>query len=488
MRQHEDNDRSDFALKGSAEQLTLRLFIVSLLLLAAALIFFSCRETDGKPNDSSARVGSTPSPNPSAALTGGRKGDRFADGTFVLGVNVGGMTRENAAAELKGRVDAELESYECRFSYGEESYTFTSNEMNLESDLDEVLDRALLHGGGEYELSINPVDDIKLRSSIEAVAESVNAPARDSELIGADALGDGIVPDAEIERNSRFVVTAPIDGTKLDAAETARLILGGAREAELPVDLVKASPLTPSLPQRRAFFSTSYNSSSLSASGRVHNIEKAAALINARALEPGKTLSCNEVLGKRSAENGWQTGTAFASGGRETEQQYGGGICQVSTTLYNCALMAGLEAPQRIGHSRKVSYVEGGRDAALSWGSADLVIKNSTDETVYIFMWTDKEKKCLVCEIYGGAFPDEYDEIRLISELVEVTEPSEPEFVTDDSLEEGECVTVRSAIRGSVYQTYLEYLKNGEALKLVPVARTSYPMLPALYAVPNTGE
>lgn len=121
MRQHEDNDRSDFALKGSAEQLTLRLFIVSLLLLAAALIFFSCRETDGKPNDSSARVGSTPSPNPSAALTGGRKGDRFADGTFVLGVNVGGMTRENAAAELKGRVDAELESYECRFSYGEES-------------------------------------------------------------------------------------------------------------------------------------------------------------------------------------------------------------------------------------------------------------------------------------------------------------------------------------------------------------------------------
>lgn len=485
MNDFDEKNRSDHKFGASTEQIALKLLIVSLLLLAAALVFFSCRETNGAKK-SEAHPTHSPSPAPSSVFTDGRRNERFAEDTYVLGINIGGMTRETAENELKERVDAELDLYECKLNYGNKSFTFTSEDMNLESDIDEVLSNALRLGRGEYKICVHPVDGPKLKSSIEAVAESVDSPVRDAELIGVEAAGDSV--GAELERNSRFVVTAPIDGAKLDPAETAKLILGGAREAELPVDSIKASAVVPSLPQRRAIFSTSYNSPSLSAPGRVHNIQKAASLINARALAPGETLSCNDVLGERTKENGWQTGTAFASGGRETEQQYGGGICQVSTTLYNCALMAGLEIPKRIGHSRKVAYIEGGRDASLSWGSADLVVKNSTDETIHIFMWTDENKNCLNCEIYGGSFPDEYDEIRIISELIEVIEPGEPEFTTDDSLEDGECVTVRSARRGRTYQTYLEYLKNGEPLRLEPVARTAYPVIPALYAVPKPKE
>ena len=423
------------------------------------------------------------SPAPDSVLTGRLFKRTFADGTRIMGVDVGGMTRDEARRELNTAVEAESRAYECRLSCGDGSLSFTSADMTIGNDLDEVLDLALSNGSGSYEVRFLPEDGRRLRDAIEAGAAIFDEAPREAELLSAAAVA---AEGSELMRNSRFAVTAPKSGRSVDREAAAELILSGAREAELPFMPVEPEGAVPPLPQRRAFFSTSYNSPSLSTQGRVHNIKKAAALLDSRALKPGETLSCNAVLGERTKQNGWMKATAFALGGRQTEQQYGGGICQISTTLYNCAIMADLEVPKRTGHSRKISYAEGGRDASLSWGGADLVIENSTDETIYIFMWKDDEKNCLCCEIYGEAFPEEYDEIRVLTELIETIEPGEPEFTTDASLKEGECVTIRKAIRGSVYQTYREYLKNGTPLsrKREPIARTAYLAIPALYAVP----
>ena len=474
-------------LKGAhGIRLILACMAAAVLFITAAIAVLAFRETERTPSKLGGGAKAEQTELPSARNTGGRRADTFDSGTVVMGVDIGGLDEAEAKSRLSGEVERMMSEYECVLNHAEKRFVLKKSDLTLESDLDEALSKALKGGMGDYSVDIRPKDDRRLKTAVELIAEDVDRPPRAAELLSASS-ADGLDAD-ELERNSRFIVTAPTDGASLDKAETARLILEGARESELPVNVLKASDAVPKLPIRRAMFSTSYNSASLSASGRVHNIKKGAALINARSLEPGETLSCNAVLGERTKENGWQTGTAFASGGKKTEQQYGGGICQISTTLYNCALMAGLEVTDRIGHSRKVAYIEGGRDAALSWGGADLVIKNSTNETVHIFMWTDDEKKCLSCEIYGGAFPDEYDEIAMISELIEVIEPSEPEFIIDDSLKEGECVRVRDAIRGRVYQTYAEYRKNGNAVRREEIAKTPYPMIPALYAVPKPKE
>lgn len=467
-------------------RLALACVTAAVLFIIAAIAFFAFREDEGTPSKLGSGAKAEPTELPSARNTGGHRADIFDSGTVVMGVDIGGSNEYEAKRRLSGEVERMMNEYECALRHGDRHFVLKKDDITLESDLDEVLTKALINGKGEYSVELRPADDRRLKAAVDAIAEDIDRPPRDAELLSTTA-AEGLDAN-ELERNSRFIVTAPIDGARLDREETARIILAGVREADLSVNAVNASAEAPVLPVRRAVFSTSYNSASLSASGRVHNIKKGAALMNARSLEPGESLSCNEVLGERTKENGWQTGTAFASGGKKTEQQYGGGICQISTTLYNCALMAGLEATERIGHSRKVAYIEGGRDAALSWGSADLVIKNSTNETVYIFMWTDNEKKCLSCEIYGGAFPEEYDEIAIISELVEVTEPSEPEFIIDDSLKDGECVRIRDAIRGRVYQTYAEYRKNGAAVRREEIARTPYQMIPALYAVPKPKE
>ncbi len=478
------NDRTDGTdfFSRARGSIAFRIAAALLLIAVCAILFFSCRDdsaADRSPGFSP-QPAASPTESGSSAEAGlfGKKA--FADGTYIGGIDVSGMTADEARSVLDEKAELMKGEYSFRFTHEKGGYLLDRFDLNLKANTAEIIELAMKNGGGEYELELKPLNDSRLRAAIAGIAEKVNRAPVEPELMSAAAARETGLD--ELERNARFVVTAPVDGFSVDEARAAELVLEGKTEAALPVKSIPAEGKAPSLPVRRAFFSTSFNSYSLSLPGRVHNIKKAAALINGRALESGEELSCNAALGERTKENGWQTATAFASGGRETEQQYGGGICQVSTTLYNCALMAGLEVPERIGHSRKVAYIDGGRDASLSWGSADLVIKNSTDERIYIFMWTDDEKNCLMCEIYGEAFPAEYDKIEIITELVEVNEPTEPEFTADPTLKEGECVRIRNAIRGRVYQTYLEYKKNGDIVNRKKEAVTAYPMIPALYA------
>lgn len=111
-----------------------------------------------------------------------------------------------------------------------------------------------------------------------------------------------------------------------------------------------------------------------SESNRVSNIRLAAQKINGYILKPGETFSFNEVVGKRNYENGYKKSRILVNG--KGDEGVGGGICQLSSTLYNAAEKSGLEIIERHSHSGEVSYVPRGRDAAVSYGYKDLKFKN----------------------------------------------------------------------------------------------------------------
>ena len=119
-------------------------------------------------------------------------------------------------------------------------------------------------------------------------------------------------------------------------------------------------------------FSTKFNKN---AEARTHNMKLASIAIDNYVLEPGKTFSFNEVVGYAGPGQGYKEAVIFVEG--KEEKAYGGGICQVSSTLYNAAMEAGLEIVERHPHSRAVHYVEKGKDAATSYGGVDLKFKNS---------------------------------------------------------------------------------------------------------------
>ena len=117
------------------------------------------------------------------------------------------------------------------------------------------------------------------------------------------------------------------------------------------------------------------------------NLRLACAAINGLILNPGQTFSYNDTLGERTSEKGYKPANAYADG--QTVDVVGGGICQVSSTLYNCVLLADLEIVYRINHSFASSYVPLGMDATVSWGSIDFEFRNNTDSPIKIEAYSD---------------------------------------------------------------------------------------------------
>jgi vancomycin resistance protein YoaR len=115
---------------------------------------------------------------------------------------------------------------------------------------------------------------------------------------------------------------------------------------------------------------------------RTNNIKIAVNTINNSVIFPGETFSFNKVVGKRTANKGYLRAPIIIKG--ELSEDIGGGICQVSTTLFNAVDNAGLQIIQRFSHSRKVPYIRPGRDATVSWYGPDFVFKNNYNQPVLI--------------------------------------------------------------------------------------------------------
>lgn len=135
---------------------------------------------------------------------------------------------------------------------------------------------------------------------------------------------------------------------------------------------------------------------------RISNINLACESISGTTVKPGEEFSFNEVVGKRSKERGYKDAPIIFHG--EKSYGTGGGVCQVSTTVYMAALNAGLEITERHTHSEKVSYAPG-TDATVVFGEKDMKFKNNTSDTVYIYAWVQNET------VYGKIVKKEFENL-----------------------------------------------------------------------------
>lgn len=185
--------------------------------------------------------------------------------------------------------------------------------------------------------------------------------------------------------------------------------------------------------------------------GRCANLRLAAARIDGIALQPYGELSFNGVVGPRTKECGYQTAKVIVEG--EFVEGIGGGVCQVSTTLYNAALLAGLQVIEHHAHSLRVGYVSPSRDAMVTaW--CDLRLYNPRSETVYLSAVTGKGY--LRVSVHGKSDGTEYCiESRTIEELP----PPEPKIEIGEWEE-----TVREGVWGLRSEAYLKTYRNGVLL------------------------
>ncbi len=123
---------------------------------------------------------------------------------------------------------------------------------------------------------------------------------------------------------------------------------------------------------------------------RLNNIKIACEKISGTEIKQGDIFSFNDTTGRRSFENGYKDAPIILDG--EKSYGIGGGVCQVSTTIYLAALNANLEIVEHHNHSERVAYAPDGKDATVVYGVKDLKIKNTTDNSIYIYTWIENEK------------------------------------------------------------------------------------------------
>ena len=218
-------------------------------------------------------------------------------------------------------------------------------------------------------------------------------------------------------------------------------------------------------PDTLATFSTSYASSN---ANRSTNIALAASKLNGKVLMPGEEFSFNDTVGKRTASAGFKTATVYSNGQVTTD--YGGGICQVSSTLYNAVLRANLEITNRVNHTFTVGYVPIGLDATVSWGAPDFKFKNSRSYPIKLVATT--QGKRLSISIYGLKEEVEY-KVELVSYKTG-TVPYTTVYTTDSSLAKGQTKVVQSGSNGAKSEAYKILKLNGKEVSRTLLSKDTY--------------
>ena len=406
-----------------------------------------------------------------------RQGTFYA-GIQIDGIDVGGLTMAQAKERVSGELQQRMAAVQVTLVNKTQQFVLDKNDFIIKDNADSVLKEALavaregncleiarqkseIEKNGVDFTTDYTVDTAPVKRRIHEIALSVDVPAKDAAVqVNKD------------DRKNRFSYTDEAGGWKVDQealyAEVERRVrLREYGVVQMPILAVEPTVTKAELVANtvlRATASTSFAKSPYNRESRVYNIKKAVELINGSVLPPGRDFSANGVIGPRVYELGWQPAPAVVRG--TSEDQAGGGVCQVSTTMYNAVLKADLDIVYRQGHSIKLSYVDGGLDATINTGTIDFVFGNSTDHNLYIFCYVSSSAQTVNFEIYGAPFPDAYDEIRLSSEKLETLQPPGDMIVMVDKTKPcGYEEIVVKRREGAVYATYKHYYKNGKEVK-----------------------
>lgn len=268
-------------------------------------------------------------------------------------------------------------------------------------------------------------------------------------------------------------VTEEQIGVTLDKAGAKSVMEAHRQEGEtynLPAETVmpqftKAQLEAALFADNLAEYSSSYSSSG---QNRAANVTLAASKINGVVLLPGEVFSFNNTLGERTIENGYKTAHAYAAG--EVVDQVGGGICQVSSTLYNSVLLANLKIDERRSHQMTVAYVPLGRDATVNWGTQDFKFSNNTAYPVKITALASGGQ--LTVGIVGTK-PDKSISVKIETQTVSTSEPP-VETQDDPTMSIGTTKTVKTGAKGYVVDAYRVVYSDGVEISREKLKRSNY--------------
>lgn len=339
-------------------------------------------------------------------------------GVTINGVEVGGCTLKSAAGAVRSKIEDDLKQKTLKVIADEKEYAYSYPEINYKDNLTELLSTAKKNGS--YTANVT-----YYLCGLNKIAMAI---CNDQRI-------EKVEPYAEFKKlGEPFIYREGNDGRQADVSRLKADIQASLKGGFEPVSVKyfnvfrkKTLNTVKSETKLLGSYTTSFDSSNIN---RSSNIRLAAGHLNGAVIESGKILSFNDTVGARLPERGFLPAKIIENG--EYTEGVGGGVCQVSTTLYNAALLSGMTVTEYHPHSLAVGYVDPSRDAMVSGTSCDLKFSNQSDSPVYIRSRT--QGGTVTIELYGKSDGAKYS----IESVITGSVPAAEEFCqTPELVREG---------------------------------------------------
>lgn len=411
-------------------------------------------------------------------------GNVILEGVYMGGINLSGMTADEAKAAVNEYVNA-LKQKNVTFGAVDDHFVaVTAGDLGLswvnESDIDaaaalgkkgNIVQRYkamqdLKHGNKVYDLELS-FDDNAIRTILSEQCAEYDIPAINANIVSEN--GERVIIDGQqgkcVNVEESLEKTVSYLTTEWDYADAS---------IDLVIDVTEPRGTAEELSKLTDVLGTYTTSYSSSGASRSKNVENGCRLINGTLLYPGDEFSTYDTIKPFTTDNGYYPAGSYLNG--KVVDSLGGGICQVSTTLYNAVLLAELEVTERNNHSMIITYVDPSMDAAIAESAGkDFRFTNNLDNPVYIEGHTEDKK--ITFTIYGVETRPSDRKVRYESEVLSTKQPEYEEIIADGGQGVG-YISVQSAHIGYTAQLWKIVEENGTEVSREVINKSTYKASP----------
>lgn len=406
------------------------------------------------------------------------------DGVYVEDVNLSGMDMDQARIAVSDYVSEITDTTIVFVAADENEVEVTAGELGMKWLNTDVVDRAFSVGKeGNIIQRYKALKDLEQDDLVLALEFEFDQQNINDIILEKCTKFDRKAVNVSLEReNGEFRVVEGQTGYKVDVEASATMVKDflteqwDHKECSIPLEIEVDEPVgsVEELAQIKDILGTFTTSYSTSGAARSANVANGCALINGITLYPGEEFSTYETVSPFSEANGYYMAGSYVNG--KVVDSLGGGICQVSTTLYNAVLLSELEVTERHNHSMIVSYVDPSADAAIAESAGkDFRFVNNTDYPIYIEGYTQNKK--ITFNIYGKETRDEGRKVKYESEVLEVNNPTSDVIYADASQPIGYIVT-ESAHIGYKARLWKIVTEDGVQVSKTEVNSSTYKLVP----------
>lgn len=402
--------------------------------------------------------------------------DKVYPNVEVYGVNIGGLSKEEAKNKLNDNLQELIMDKKLLVTDGNKTIELNYSELKPEYKIDEIVDNALNYGKDKNLFQKNSLiegnkiteldaqityDENQLLAFEEKVKESFNVAPKNAEVTvnsGKVSIKDEVIGKSIDENELHKKLLENINGN-VDEEKTIEIVLKDTQPKIKAEDLKKITG-------KISEYSSSYVNTG---DGRVKNMQIAAETVSGTIIMPGEEFSYNELIGDTTPDKGYEKANTYV--GDEIVPDYGGGICQVSTTLYRAVMRANIRSTERMNHSMIVSYSEPGLDATVANGYIDYKFVNTYDFPIYIQGYVNGG--VVNFSIYGNVEAmgnKTYDLISVVNEKI----APEVVYKEDNTLEEGKEVVKSYGMTGYKATAYQVTYENGVEVNRELISNDTY--------------